>query len=730
MAKSSKQERTAANLKKTILQFMKGRRYRPMEESELFERLQVASQLEPLFQKIIKELVKEGELEIQNKKLVVKKPQEEVITGILRVHHKGFGFLIPDSPSMSAQDVFIPKHLTDNAVDGDHVEVVLNPEMQWEKGPEGKVVSVLKRAHKHLAGTIKTISSSGDIVVYAPLLGTSKPVIVQSPADTSLKIGDRVVLKVLAWGREQDQTTAEITHVIGNISNPAIDIEAASEEFNLNKTFTKTALEQAKSFKKKIPAKDLKERTDFTDLECFTIDPDTARDFDDALSLTKDRKGIYHLGVHIADAAHYVEPDTALDREALLRCNSTYFPGACLPMLPEELSNELCSLKPDVIRLTISVMMDFDKEGTLIKHEIVRSFIHSKKRFTYGEAKEVLDGEKKSPHAKTLKHMVDLCLLLKKKRHERGSIDFSLPEMVILVDEQGQPTGMKKIEYDITHQLVEEFMLKANEVVATDLTQRGKSLLYRVHEAPSEDNFKDFVLFANSLGFKIPANPSVDDLRTLFEQAKKTAFASQLSIAFIRSMKLAQYSPENIGHYGLSLEYYCHFTSPIRRYSDLVTQRRLFDEEPKDLNLDKIAERCSEQERLSFKAEMSVKTLKKLRLLNAFFKEDPLREFPAVVTKVKPFGLHFELTDLMLEGFLHISELENDYFTYDAKRSVLIGSRTGKTHRLGETLTVQLVAVDLIFLESRWALVTPHARQAAPSHPRQAHPQRRRSKKK
>lgn len=689
---------------------MKGRRYKPMDEDELLDRLQITSQMAPLLHNVIKELLRAGDIEIQTKKIALKKPKDEVITGILRVHHKGFGFVIPDNPAQSSQDIFIPKHLTDNAVDGDHVEVVINPEAFSEKGPEGKVLSVLKRAHKHLAGTIRSISASGDCTVYVPLLGTSKPVIAQGSPDNGFKVGDRVVLKVLEWGDEQDQTSAEISHIIGHISNPAVDVEAAAEEFDLHTLFTKPTLDQAKAFKKKIPAKDIKNRTNLTDLECFTIDPDTAKDFDDALSLTKDRKGIYHLGVHIADAAHYVKPGTPLDTDALLRCNSTYFPGSCLPMLPEALSNELCSLKPDVDRLTISVMMDFDKKGNLIKHEIVRSVIHSKKRFTYGEAKEVLDGKEKSPHKKTLKLMVDLCYLLKQKRYERGSIDFSLTEMVIVVDEKGQPTGMKKVEYDITHQLVEEFMLKANEVVATELTQRGKQLLYRVHEAPLEDNFKDFVSFAHSLGFKISAKPTVDELRTLFDEVKSTPFASQLSVAFIRSMKLAQYSPDNVGHYGLSLEYYCHFTSPIRRYSDLIIQRLLFDEEPEDLHLERIGERCSEQERLSFKAETSVKTLKKLRLLDAFFKEDPSRVFPAIVTKIKPFGLHFELGDLMLEGFLHISELENDYFNYDSQKNMLIGSRTGKMHRLGDSLNVQLVHVDLISLESRWALVTPHAR--------------------
>ncbi len=295
-------------------------------------------------------------------------------------------------------------------------------------------------------------------------------------------------------------------------------------------------------------------------------------------------------------------------------------------------------------------------------------------------------------------------MLLKKKRYERGSIDFSLPELVVMINDKGEPEGLKKIEYDITHQLVEEFMLKANEVVALELNKRGKRLIYRIHEEPQEENFRDFLQFARTLGFHVPAEATSNDLQALFEEAKKTPYSQQLSVGFIRSMKLAQYSPENVGHFGLALEHYCHFTSPIRRYSDLIIQRLLFNEEPKDINLDQIAQHCSDQERVSFRAEMSVKTLKKLRLLHRYFSADPLREYNAVITKIKPFGLFFELQELMLEGFLHISELENDYFVHDEQRNLLFGRGSGKIHKLGDAIKVRLERVDLILLESNWNL--------------------------
>ncbi len=685
------------NLEKTLLQFMEGRRFKPMSQEELIERLSIPGSLKAACKDILTQLIVKGEIHVDKNLLSLKKVAEETMTGTVRMHARGFGFVIPDDATEHPQDIFIPKHLVNNAIDGDRVEVVINRESVSEKGPEGKIHAIIERAREHLAGTVREQLNKAEYLVYAPLLGMSKPVIARGDA---LKVGDRVILKVSEWGAEKEPTIGEVTHVIGNIADAATDIEAAIEEFDLRSGFPKAAILQAKKYGKTVPVKEKKARVDLTKKISFTIDPDTAKDYDDALSISKDKKGNYSLSVHIADVAHYVPPGTPLDKEALLRGNSTYLPGTCVPMLPEALSNELCSLKPNVIRLTASVLMRFDKTGTLLDYEIVRGFIKSAKRFTYGQAKEILDGKVKSPHKKALQLMVKLCELLKAKRRERGSIDFALPEHVIIIDKKGEPQGMQLVEYDITHQLVEEFMLKANEIVAISLGKKGKELVYRVHEAPQEENFNDFLQFARTLGFKITESPTATDLQHLFEEAKKTPFFSQLSIGFIRSMKLAQYSPENVGHYGLALEHYCHFTSPIRRYSDLVVQRLLFDEEPADLDMEEVAKRCSEQERISFRAETSVKTLKKLRLLEKYHKEDPERAFPAIVTKIKAFGLSFELEGIAFEGFLHISEIGNDYFIFDEKRALLLGTRTGKTYRIGASLNVYIKHIDLTLLEA------------------------------
>jgi ribonuclease R len=701
MTRKTKQDQLYDNLSKVLVQYMEGKRYTPLSQTELFKKLSITSAQQEMCKQILADLVEKGVLFFKNRKYGLKTIEAETVKGILRVHPRGFGFLQADDPTQHPIDIFIPKQFTDNAVDGDHVEVEIAPKPHSEKGPEGKVVAILKRGRTHLAGTVHLIAPNGKTFVHCPLLGSSKPVVVKS--EDSLKVGDRIVMKVLEWGDEDRPTQCEMTNLIGHISDPSCDIKAAVEEFDLSDNFPKAAIEQAKQAS--VSKKEIKARTDLTKLTTITIDPTTSRDFDDALSLTKDSKGHFHLGVHIADVAHFVPAGSPLDLEAQQRCNSTYFPGACLPMLPEQLSNILCSLVANEDRLTVSVLAHFDKQGTVLDYKIVRSVIKSVKRFTYEEAKQVLDGEKKSDLLDNLNLMVELCLLLKKKRYERGSIDFSLPDLVLDVDEKGQPHGTHLVAYDITHQLVEEFMLKANELVAKHLADQGKQLLFRIHEQPSLDDFQDFFNLARSLGFPLPKQPTTQDLQALFEKVKNTPFGQQLSVGFIRSMKLAAYSPDNVGHYGLALEYYTHFTSPIRRYIDLVIQRLLFNEEGK-VDLEKIALKCSEQERVSFRAESSVKLLKKLRLLSRYFATDPGRIYNAIVTRIKPFGLFFELPDLMLEGFLHISELENDYFTFNLQRQILVGSSSGKIHAPGESLTVKPVSIDLILLEAKWALVT------------------------
>lgn len=691
------------NYLKVTEQFVAGRSYLPLSQGQLMEKLHIIDAHQDIFHIVLEELVKRKLLK-STKGLYQATPiAADIVSGIIRMHPRGFGFVQAEDPIQFPQDIFIPKHLTKNAVDGDSVEVLINTQSFSEKGPEGKVVAITSRGRTHLAGVITQVVGKNPMV-YVPMLGSDQRVFIQEQNEETLVVGDRVVLEVIEWGGEKQDTLCRLSHKIGHILDPSCDIAAAIEEFEIRCDFPHAALEEAESFGTAVSQKEIAKREDLRKLTCLTIDPDTAKDYDDAINVSKDEKGFYHLGVHIADVSHYVKPSSALDIEALKRCNSTYFPGKCIPMLPSELSDNLCSLKPKVNRLTISVFMSFDPYGEMIDYRIAKTVIKSAHRFTYKEAKQVLDQKKKSPFANELSLMVELCQLLKKKRYERGSVEFAMPELVVLVNETGEATGTDYVEYDVTHQMVEEFMLKANETVAKHLNTTGRNLPYRVHDEPSEENLRDFAALAEVFGFSLPSKPTPSDIQKMFDEAFKTSFGQYLATSYIRRMRLAVYSPNNIGHYGLALTHYCHFTSPIRRYVDLVAHRLLFEEPADILALEAISQQCSEQERISSKAESSVVLLKKLRLLQKQNKENPQREYEAVLTRIKPFGFYFEVLELMLEGFIHISEIGNDYYHFNESTKHLMGERGGKRYTAGDKVFVQLKNIDFITLQSEWIL--------------------------
>jgi len=696
------------NLIGVVRQLVSGKNYRPLSLQELMQKLHMPSQHIEVFAEVLQSLIKENVITLSNGRYTFQDKSAEVVIGIVRMHPRGFGFVKVNDSKLYPEDIFIPKHLTMNAVDGDTVEVVVNTEVFSEKGPEGKIAAILSRSRTHIAGVVSTVSLYGEVLVYAPLLGVSQRIVVESNGEQDLNVGDRIVMEVIDWGSKETETVCRFSHHIGHISDPSCDIPAAIEEFELRADFPSKAVKEAQSLGAQVSRADIAQREDIRDWECVTIDPDTAKDFDDALTLTKDDRGHYHLGVHIADVSHYVQAGTALDEEARIRCNSTYFPGFCLPMLPSELSENLCSLKEGVNRLTVSVFMHFNAQGNLLNNRISRTVIKSAKRFTYREAKEVLDGKKKSKHVNLLNLMVELCQTLKVKRYERGSIEFALPELVVIVDANGVPVKTDYIAYDVTHQMVEEFMLKANEIVALHLSNQGKGVAYRIHDEPSEENMKDFSMLANAFGFDLSEKPTARQLQELFDEALQTPYGQYLATSYIRRMRQAMYSPENIGHYGLGLTHYCHFTSPIRRYVDLVVHRSLFAAPEEADDLDRVTFECSEQERISAKAENRVVLLKKLRLLDKINRETPSKQYEAVVTNVKMFGFSFEVLDFLLDGFLHVSELDQDYFIYDENNVRLRGRHTGKVYSSGERITLMLKEVDFILLDSKWNLVSEY----------------------
>lgn len=737
--KKTKEETLFTNLLKVVRQFMQGRSFLPLSLSDIMEKLSIPIQHRDILVKILDHLVHSEELILSKNRYEWKKDPLDVISGTIRMHPRGFGFVEPDNQETEQEDVFIPKNFTQNAVDGDHVEIIINHESISEKGPEGKVVGILKRGRTHIAGIIKEKNKHDEYIAYVPMLGQTQKVVVDPGEKGKLEIGDRVIMEVIDWGSKDSETYTRFSHHLGHINDHRCDILAAIEEYELRKDFPRAVIEEAKAFGKVVRAKDIADREDLRESLCYTIDPDTAKDFDDALSLNKDKRGNYHLGVHIADVTHYVPPNSALDTEARLRANSTYFPGFCLPMLPHELSSNLCSLKPNTNRLAVSILMVIDKEGNLKNYRITRSVIKSKKRFSYKEAFQVLEGKKKSPFKENLELMVELCHLLKQKRFERGSLDLALPDLIVIVNEEGFPERTEYVEYDITHQLVEEFMLKANEVIATHLTEENRNLTYRVHETPPDDNMKDFVNLARAFGFELPDKPTQDDLQKLFDKSLETPYGQHLATSYIRKMRMAIYSPNNIGHYGLSLTHYCHFTSPIRRYADLVVHRILLGGEDNPSELEKISAHCSEQERISARAETSVVILKKLRLIDGIYKLEPTQEYEAVITGVKPWGITLEILAFMMETFIHISEIGNDYFVFEERKMRLVGRHTNKIFATGDNVRVILKNINFITLESKWNIILdeePKRRkqkkksESEPEKDKEFHPKKKKKKKK
>jgi ribonuclease R len=637
-------------------------------------------------------------IKMRKQKKKTRRGSTKRVVGLIRVHPRGFGFLRPEDGE--EREVFVPKRKMGGAVDGDFVEVEIFPQSFSDKGPEGAVKKVIKRGRSRVAGTICGFYTRRNIpYAYSPLLGDKSLIRIDGKNFSDLREGDRVILNMKEWGGKNAEPHGDLVEVMGHIEDPSCDIPAAILEHELPETFPNKVLEEAKSFGNRVTPDQIIDRLDLREEECFTIDPTTAKDFDDALTLKQDKKGHYHLGVHIADVSHYVKHGSALDEEARKRCNSTYLPGFVVPMLPHELSSHLCSLKPNVNRLTVSVLIELDPEGTVLKYQIHRSVIKSKKRFTYEEAKEVLDGNKSSPYKETLKLMVELCRLLKKKRAERGSIEFALPDMQMKLDKEGNPKGIEIVEYDITHQLVEEFMLKANEIVACHLSKQGKPLSYRIHGLPSDDHLREFTVTATALGYPLPFPVTNEELQEFFDTVRETSLGRFFATSFIRCMRLASYSTENIGHYGLGLEHYTHFTSPIRRYIDLTVHRALMDEPTDHEDLEEVAHLCSERERLSAKAEGQVNRLKRLRLLKNYV-ESGARAFKGVITGVKSTGITFEVLECMIEGYLPLESLPG-WWEFDQETLSVVNKK--KTLHYGSEIHIFPEVIDLISLEVLWS---------------------------
>ncbi len=645
-------------------------------------------------------LSEEGFLFKQGKKFKLNRGNENKMVGTLEVNPSGYGFVIPRSGKMD--DIFIPARNLGTAFHGDLVEVLLVARQKKKKSKaEGQILKVLKRKHTRLSGRLMRANSLYYISPEIPQI--ERDIYVPAELLNNAKEGQHVIVGNIVWDNPKLSPTGEVLEILTGKEKLQTDAIALAKEFDLPVSFAKEAVRESEKIDAEIAEEEIAKRIDCRGITTFTIDPDDAKDFDDALSIEILENGNYRIGIHIADVSHYVPMDGALDKEATIRGNSTYLVGSVIPMLPEKLSNGICSLVPDQDRLTFSVIAEMTPRGRHISHTVGKSIIHSDRRFTYEEAQKILDGED-GDFADELRKLNSVAKQLRVKRMKKGSINFFSAEVKFILDDTGKPLKIIKREIKDSNMLVEEFMLLANVLVAEAVSsaQSGKHsvpFLYRIHDRPDPEKLRDFLHFVRSLGYQTHGNTINDpkELNKLIEASKGKPEETLVNEIAIRSMAKAIYSADNIGHYGLCFKHYTHFTSPIRRYSDLLVHRILHNHlngNKKALyskgKLDDLCEHISGTERTSVDAERLSVKLKQIE----FLKEKLGDEFEAVISGVTHFGFFVKLIDVLAEGLVPMRDLDDDYYVYDEKNYCLRGRSRRKKFTLGDKLKVKLIKID------------------------------------
>ncbi|NTV50520.1 MAG: ribonuclease R [Geobacteraceae bacterium] len=631
--------------------------------------------------------------------------------GRISVHRDGYGFVTPDG---GGEDIFIPSKFLKGSLHGDLVEASSSPSRMGGNKLDGRVMAILERATTRIVGRYEETRRGAIVIPDDQRLN----LVVAIPAKGRglAEDGHQVVAELKSYPAGGRPAEGEIIEVLGWPEDPDVEVQSVIRRFDLPHIFAPDVLAEAEGIADTVSHGDLKGRTDLRSMSTVTIDGETARDFDDAVSLRREGDN-FRLWVSIADVSHYVKKDSPLDMEAYLRGTSVYFPDRCIPMLPERLSNGICSLNPHVDRLTMTAEMLFDRSGTMLESSFYSSVIKSAARLTYTIVKQIIVdddrelADKYRPVSPMLLEMKELALILMTMRKKRGSIDFDLPEPEIIIGLTGQTEGIIRAERNLAHQLIEEFMLAANEAVARYITSRDFPFLYRVHENPDPAKLQTFQDFVFGFGYEfklVEEKVKPSELQRLLAQADGRPEERMINYALLRCMKQARYAAENIGHFGLASDCYCHFTSPIRRYPDLVVHRILRaalaltaekEQEGKRAakqlaiateRLGEVAEHTSKRERVAMEAERDVVEMKKLQYMQQHVGE----QFDGYITGVTAFGFFVELEELFVEGLVHISTLTDDMYNHAEKQHSLIGRRTGTIFRIGDAARVTVVSVS------------------------------------
>ncbi len=697
--------------KEELLEYMWHNSYKPMMAEELREWLAKKDLLikdQEAFTALLKEMEQEGKI-VRNRKGRYGLPQKmNLVVGRLQGSPKGFAFLIPDD--VQEQDVYVSNENLNGAMHNDRVILRLYRHLEDGRKREGEVIRILQRANKQVVGTYASSRHFGFVIPDDKRLGCD--IFIPQNETGGARAGDKVVIEITGWAEPRRNPEGRVLEVLGNKDQPGIDILSIVRKYQLPEAFSPEVLEEAERIPATVSSEEIRNRRDLRDLLMVTIDGEEAKDLDDAVSLELLPNGHYSLGVHIADVGYYVREGSLLDEEALKRATSVYLVDRVIPMLPPQLSNGICSLNAGEDRLAMSCLMEIDAEGEVVKHEIVPAVIKVKERMSYTAVRKILEEQEQNQellkcyrtYVPTFELMRELCLLLREKRLRRGAIDFAFPESQVLLDEKGKPIEIVQRERSVAEMMIEEFMIAANETVAEDYFWREAPFLYRVHEKPDQDDLAELNEFLGIFGYYIKSNRkgevSPHAFQQIVERVKGRPEEKTIAMVLLRSMKHARYAAEAIGHFGLAAKYYSHFTAPIRRYPDLAIHRIIREwqvGEPAAKRRKKLAglmeeyaEQSSLRERVAEDAERESVDLKKVEYMQDFVGQ----VFTGIISGVTSFGFFVELPNTV-EGLVHVSTLTDDYYQYVEKQLMLVGEHTNKIYRIGDTVKVLLVRVNV-----------------------------------
>lgn len=720
------------DLKQQILRLLAAPKYQPLDKVDLAKALGRKSGVRMNLNGTLRQLEKAGEIARIRKNRYVLPSEADLVTGLLHVHQAGYAFLSQENKP-GEQDLFIAAENTGTAMHGDRVVARISRDERYARAkggssrPEGRIIRILQRAHDTIVGTLQHSKNFFYVVPDDPRIVHNVYVQVPHGLDRPARVGDKVVVRLETWESRHVNPEGEIIEVLGPSSAPGVDMLSIIRKYHLPTEFPRAVTDEAEQIPETVDRSMSEGREDLREQFIVTIDPDDARDFDDAINVERLPGGGWNLGVHIADVAAYVAPGTELDREAVKRGNSVYLVDRVIPMLPERLSNGVCSLKPGVDRLTHSAFIQFSKDGRPRNFRFARTVIRSARRLTYREAYAILQAKPADQLSERLHIAWELASLLRKRRFEQGSLDLDFPEVKVRLDDEGKPILLERIENDESHQLIEEFMLAANEAVARELKNRLIPTVYRVHENPEPDKLAEYRELVLSYNYKVGDLTQRTELQRLLASLRGKPEEQALKIGLLKSLKRARYATQPLGHYGLSKNNYTHFTSPIRRYADLVVHRALAERDQARRSrvdvgqISSIAEHISATERIAAEAESDSVKMKKLEFFQRQLEAKDPQVFRASILDVKNFGLVVELPDVLLSGLIHVSSLTDDFYAFNGPQRQLVGRKSRRRFSVGDELRVYVARVDVFKRQVDFAIV-----EDAPQKPSRQSSRRRR----